>query len=237
MKAKKLIVNADDFGQSEGINEGIIKAHEFGIVTSASLMVRYPTAIEAAEYSKKNSRLGVGLHIDLGEWMFEDGEWEPLYEVADLDNKLAVEKEIQSQLESFYNIMGRQPTHIDSHQHIHLRETVRPICIKLAKELNVTLRRCSEKVQYCGNFYGQDEDGSPYHYAISVNGLKETISNLPFGVTELACHPGLNNDIETMYKYERQIEVDTLCNSSIKEAIANLNIMLCSFEKDSYTIS
>ena len=44
-----LIVNADDFGQSSGINRGIITAHEKGIVTSASLMVRWPAAVEAAD--------------------------------------------------------------------------------------------------------------------------------------------------------------------------------------------
>ena len=60
-----LIVNADDFGQSHGINEGIIAAHEKGIVTSASLMVRYPAASEAASYAQKNPRLSVGLHVDL----------------------------------------------------------------------------------------------------------------------------------------------------------------------------
>ena len=53
MSSKKLIVNADDFGQSAGINSGIIRAHEEGIVTSASLMVRYATAADAAAYAKK----------------------------------------------------------------------------------------------------------------------------------------------------------------------------------------
>jgi predicted glycoside hydrolase/deacetylase ChbG (UPF0249 family) len=47
--AKYLIVNADDFGQSAGINRGIIAAHEQGMVTSASLMVRWPAAHEAAD--------------------------------------------------------------------------------------------------------------------------------------------------------------------------------------------
>ena len=41
---RHLIVNADDFGQSAGINRGIIEAHEHGIVTSTSLMVRWPAA-------------------------------------------------------------------------------------------------------------------------------------------------------------------------------------------------
>ena len=49
---RRLIVNADDFGQSAGINEGIIRCHERGIVTSASLMVRWPHAAAAAEYAR-----------------------------------------------------------------------------------------------------------------------------------------------------------------------------------------
>ena len=44
---RSLIVNADDFGQSRGVNRGVIEAHERGIVTSASLMVRWPAAESA----------------------------------------------------------------------------------------------------------------------------------------------------------------------------------------------
>lgn len=230
MSKKKLIINADDFGQSKGINNGIIKAHEQGVVTSASLMVRYPFAIDAAAYSKKNPDLGVGLHIDLGEWMYNDGNWDPLYEVVSLDNVQAVTNEINNQLESFYLIMGRKPTHIDSHQHVHLRGSINPVVINIAKELNVTLRRCSDKVNYCGDFYGQSEDGSPYHTAISVEGLKKIISTLPDGITELACHPALNNDIKTMYGMERGMEVNSLCDHSVHKEIAASNIELCSFE-------
>ena len=56
-----LIVNADDFGQSPGVNRGIIEAHEHGIVTSASLMVRWPAAASAAAYAREHARLGLGL--------------------------------------------------------------------------------------------------------------------------------------------------------------------------------
>ena len=48
MSERILVVNADDFGQSEGVNRGIIEAHTNGIVTSASLMVRWPAAREAS---------------------------------------------------------------------------------------------------------------------------------------------------------------------------------------------
>ena len=63
-----LIVNADDFGQSAGVNRGVAMAHEQGIVTSASLMVRWPAATGAAAFGRAHPGLSVGLHVDLGEW-------------------------------------------------------------------------------------------------------------------------------------------------------------------------
>ena len=77
-----LIVNADDFGQSPGVNRGVAAAHERGVVTSASLMVRWPAAAEAAEYARAHPELSVGLHLDLGEWAHRGGEWVCLYRVV-----------------------------------------------------------------------------------------------------------------------------------------------------------
>ena len=87
---RTLVVNADDFGLSTGVNQGIICAHEEGIVTSASLMVRQPAAAEAAAYARDHSRLSVGLHLNLAEWVFRDGEWFPLYQVVRADNEKAM---------------------------------------------------------------------------------------------------------------------------------------------------
>lgn len=236
MNAKKLIVNADDFGQSKGINKGIIQAYEKGILTSASLMVRYPAAAEAAVYAKTNFSLGIGLHIDLGEWKYNNGNWEALYEVVSPENKHEVEREVKHQLEAFYQLMGRKPTHIDSHQHTHLRENIRHIFIEIAQDLNITLRRCSNEVKYCGDFYGQCTDGYPYHQAISVDGLKQILTTLPHGYTELACHPGLDDDLKTMYRMEREKEVNTLCDRSILETLGKANIELCTFEGISFNL-
>lgn len=229
MSTKKLIVNADDFGQSEGINKGIIRAHEQGIVTSTSLMVRYPAALDAANYAANNHGLGVGIHIDLGEWTYNKGNWDPLYEVVAMDDTNAVKDEIKRQLEIFYRIMNRKPTHMDSHQHVHKRAILNAVFLETALELNIILRGCSKQVMYCGDFYGQCTDGSPFHSAISVAGLKQIIANLPEGVTELACHPGADNDLETMYSAEREMELDTLCDESIRQTLAEKNIELCSF--------
>ena len=70
---KYLIVNADDFGQSPGVNRGIIAAHQRGIVTSASLMTRWLAAGEASLYAKEHPELSIGLHLDLGEWAYRAG--------------------------------------------------------------------------------------------------------------------------------------------------------------------
>ena len=107
---KKLIVNADDFGQSQGINKGIIHAFENGILTSASLMVRYPSAQEAADYANIHN-MHLGIHIDLGEWICVNDEWQPLYEVVSTGDVKAVRSEIANQLESFYRITGCVGSH------------------------------------------------------------------------------------------------------------------------------
>src|SRR5688572_11973813 len=155
--AKYLIVNADDFGQSPGINRGIITAHRDGIVTSASLMVRWPAAAEAATDARKHPSLSVGLHIDLGEQILRSGEWVPLYSVLPVHNESTVREEIARQLDVFDRLVGHAPTHLDSHQHVHLREPTRVILVEIAQRLGVPLRNCSREVSYCGSFYGQAE--------------------------------------------------------------------------------
>ena len=64
MAERVLIVNADDFGLSRGVNAGVQKAHEQGIVTSAGLMVRGRAATEAAEYARATPSLSLGLHVE-----------------------------------------------------------------------------------------------------------------------------------------------------------------------------
>ena len=62
---RRLIVNADDFGRSRSINTAVIRAHQQGILTAASLMVNEPAFDEAVALAKKNPALGVGLHLTL----------------------------------------------------------------------------------------------------------------------------------------------------------------------------
>lgn len=220
---RRVVVNADDFGRTDGITRGILHAHAHGIVTSASLMVRWPAAAPAAEAASSRSRLGVGLHLDLGEWGLRDGEWVALYEVG---GDPAVEAE--RQLETFRRLVGADPTHLDSHQHVHRCEPVASALAAVADRLGVPLR--GREVPYRGDFYGQGRRGEPLPELIGVDALVALLAAAPPGASELGCHPGFGDGgLESGYAAEREREVETLCDARVAAAVAALDIELVSF--------
>jgi predicted glycoside hydrolase/deacetylase ChbG (UPF0249 family) len=225
--ARWLIVNADDLGLSAGVNAGIAEAHERGIVTSASLMVRADAAAAAVELAHKQSGFAVGLHLDIAEWRFEDGEWRLSYERCDPDDAAAVEAECRGQVEAFRQLIGRDPTHLDSHQHTHMSEPVASVAARLAAELKVPLR--DRRIRYEGGFYGQSGKGEPYPEGIEPEHLVELIEALPPGGTELGCHPGRGADTGSPYEAERERELGTLCDPRVAAAIARSGVELRSF--------
>lgn len=224
-----LIVNADDFGLSSGVNRGISSSHEQGIVTSASLMVRMPAAREAADYARAHPKMCVGLHVDLGEWTYRDGEWVELYRHAPLDDAAAVEAEVARQLVAFRKLVGRDPTHLDSHQHVHRRDPAHRILAALGASLRVPVRHFTPGITYCGGFYGQDDQGRSYRELITADALIALLEKLPPGVTELACHPGEGDLQGSMYVCERRDETTALCDARVRAALQRLGIELVTF--------
>jgi predicted glycoside hydrolase/deacetylase ChbG (UPF0249 family) len=222
VSGRELIVNADDFGRSAGTNAGVIEAHEQGIVTSASLMVRWPAAQLAASYCRAHPELSVGLHVDLIEYSCRNGEWVLVYENA------PAETELEHQLDRFRALVGRDPTHLDSHQHVHRDARIGPLCVAMAESLKVPLRERSG-IEYCGSFYGQSGKGYPVPEAIEAAALIALIEGLPEGVTELGCHPGLDAELDSSYRDERLKEVQTLCDPQVRQAIDRAGVKLRSF--------
>jgi chitin disaccharide deacetylase len=223
-----LIVNADDFGASSSVNRGIIEAHERGIVTSTSLMVDGDAAAEAADYARGPTELGVGLHVELRRWRrgLPPGRGAAL-SAAGL--RRHARRELKRQLERFRMLIGREPTHLDSHQHRHRWPLVRPIFEQQARELALPLRRTAAGIRFCGDFYGHDGRGRPDLRAITVAALIHLLEQLPEGATELCCHPGYADDLHDWYRNEREQEVRTLCDPAIRAAITTLGIELCTF--------
>jgi len=228
MSERRLIVNADDFGLSPGVNRGIIEAHKRGIVTSTSLMTRWPAALEAAEYARSHTRLGIGLHIDMGERVCRNGNWEPLYDVISIEDPKAVKSEIYRQLETFRALLGRNPDHVDSHQHVHRNEPVRSIALGIASELSIPLRDFSA-IRYCGDFYGQDAEGRFYPDLIGFDALARLVRGLDPGWTELCCHPSSECDLESTYLRERLRELKTLCDPRLPDVLVETKVELGTF--------
>jgi chitin disaccharide deacetylase len=225
---RALIVNADDFGRSGGVNEGVIRCHEEGIVTSASLMVRWPHAVEAAAYAHRGT-LGIGLHLDLGEWVYGQDGWQTSYDVLPEETPEAVALELARQLEEFERLVGGPPDHLDSHQHVHRDEPARGPVLALGKRLGVPVREAAPAIAYSGVFYGQDGKGTPVPEAITIEALVAAIEDLPAGTTELACHPATVVDHDSAYGEERLREAETLCDPRVRAAIQRCGVVLKSF--------
>ena len=222
------MVNADDFGLSPGVNRGVLRAHVEGIVTSTSLMVRQPAAAEAVRAANEYPRLSLGLHVDLAEWRYGDGEWRMLYARVDLSDVRAVAAEVEGQLAAFGALVGRLPTHLDSHQHVHRDEPVRAILADTARVLGIPLRH-QPPVHYCGAFYGQGRDGAPMPDAITPGALATVIRRLPAGTTELCCHPAESADPGWAYGAERRVELASLCHPAVRRAVNEAGVCLASF--------
>lgn len=224
-----VIVNADDFGQSEGVNRGVVHAHEHGVVTSASLLVRHAAAATAAAYAREHPELSTGLHLDFGEWAARNGRWVELYSVP-ASSAEEIAREVSDQLETFRSLVGADPTHLDSHQHAHHDEPLHSILRELATELGVPLRGFDERVTYRGDFYGQ-HDAGPWPEGISADALVALLEGLSGAVTEIGCHPGFADDLDSMYRDERALEVEALCDPRVREVFEGGGLTLCSFHE------
>jgi predicted glycoside hydrolase/deacetylase ChbG (UPF0249 family) len=209
--SRKLIVNADDFGASEGVNRGILECHVDGVVTSASLMVEGSAAREAAEAARDYPRLSVGLHF-----------------VADGDD---FARALARQLASFEQLVGRPPTHVDSHHHFHRDDDVFPQFCALLEPLGVPVRG-DGRVAWIGGFYAQWRAGVTNLEYVSVDSFERLLKEEVLADwTELACHPGYRSaGFQSSYLAEREAEVRTLTDARVQEVISELDIELANYE-------
>ena len=227
---RQLVVNADDFGMHPMVDRGVVIGHGRGVVTSASLMVRGRSAEGAVAEARRLPRLSVGLHLDLGEWTHSEAGWRPAYEVVDLEDADAVARDVDRQLARFAELRGGPPTHIDSHQHVHLGAVVGEVVAERAAALGVPVRARTPGVHHVGGFYGQSGTGEPFPEGISLERLAELIRGLPEGTAELSCHPAAGPTVPP-YSAERVEELRVLCHPRVRAVLRQEGVDLVGFHE------
>ncbi|MBV8219223.1 MAG: ChbG/HpnK family deacetylase [Solirubrobacterales bacterium] len=215
MSVRRLIVNADDFGFAIGVNDGIVEAHVSGIVTSTSLMVGWPAAAHAVELARDHPRLSVGLHY------VEDG--------PEIDEPGHAARTFAAQLARFRELTGSDPTHVDSHHHVHMSRlaTFAPLVAPLGVPL-----RGDGRVRFLSDFYAQPRPGVTELHRVQMPYLLELISHEvePDGFTELGCHPArVTGDLVSSYTHEREVELATLTDPDVRARIEGSGLALASY--------
>jgi predicted glycoside hydrolase/deacetylase ChbG (UPF0249 family) len=211
----RLIVNADDFGMTAGVTEGIVEAHVRGIVTSTSLMVDWPAAAHAAELAGQHPGLSIGLH-------FVD-------DTAALDEPGHAAGEFSRQLDRFRELMSREPTHVDSHHHVHASRL--SLFAPLVEPLGVPLRG-DGRVRYLGEFFAHPQPGVVEHDRIREPFLLRLLGEIGSdeSFVELGCHPGrVSDELHSSYRGEREIEIETLTDPGLPARIETLGLNLVSY--------
>ncbi len=185
--ARRLIVNADDFGRSRGVNLGILKAHKEGIVTSTSLMVNQPFAQEAASILKDTPSLGAGVHL-----VFSAGRpvlppekvptlvdpqglfltQEALLAGAEKVSQEELRAEFKAQIERFRTLVGREPDHLDCHHFVHVHPNFFAVYVQVAQEEGLPIRnplpRSPEEIGFILNSLPSTLKGLPQEVALAM---------------------------------------------------------------------
>ncbi len=155
----KIIVNGDDFGLTEGLNQGIMEAFEGGLLKSASLAATGGAFDSAARYAKGRPELSAGLHLILcderpatsvsaifrgrvtGEALPSRGTLAAALVSGGLD-RAALYAEMRAQVERLL-AAGLRVTHLDSHQHVHLLPGIFPLALKLCRSYGIPFVRAA----------------------------------------------------------------------------------------------
>lgn len=223
----KLIINADDFGLTAGVNEGIIESFKNGVVTSTTLMVNQPNRDEAIALAKDNPKLGVGLHLtfDKGKALSgvssltdEHGNLKNIVKLLEQDTKEEdFYKEIITQYKEFKKLMGKEPTHIDSHHHIHIRNPKAFLAMKnFCTAKNIKYR---SNENFINRFYGP-----AISEELFIQLIEEKKKENRHSILEIMTHPGKNDEFleqTSSYTTKREEEIRILTDTNVKNYIRN----------------
>ena len=248
---KRLIVNADDFGRTPGVNAGVLEAHARGIVTSATTMVLEPAAAAGIrEALARAPGLSLGLHfaltgggppaaaVDEVPHLAPGGAFRRNLEaLPDTLPASEIAAELEAQIAAFERLAGRPPTHLDSHHHVALHPSVGPVFAAEARKRSLPVRAASEEARRTLRAAGvrtPDRFVDAFYAAgATLEELARILEEIPDGITELMCHPGRPDAAlraGSTYADEREREIGVLCEPSLRSIIERRGIRLIPFD-------
>lgn len=271
---KRLIVSGDDFGLHPLINQGIVEAHQHGILTSTSIVACGQAFEDAVNLAKQNPKLGVGVHLtfveenpvlnpsEIPSLMASQGRFPASWKgfltrfLTGRIRKEELQRETEAQIAKAVDA-GIQPTHVDSHQHLHMWPRVWEIIVPVLKKFKVPAirmvmhevisdhrgwksrgleylsRRLLPRVQQTGMWCPDHVAGTSLGGHITSEIVDKLLNHLPKSTTELICHPGKSNqELDGRYNwgYNWEEELAALTSPTISAKIAERSIQLCRFE-------
>jgi predicted glycoside hydrolase/deacetylase ChbG (UPF0249 family) len=228
---RRLIVSADDFGLSPGVNAGILIAHRDGILTDASLMVNGAARAEAVELARATPTLSVGLHLVL----VQGRASAPPHAVPALVDRngmfrnqpvlngfryfftpgmrAQLEREIRAQLDTYAGT-GLPLSHVDGH--LNVRKVMESVTFRgLVRWALPRLR--AHGMRYPDQMFGLHQSGH-----VTESYVLGVVAALPPGVTEIYCHAS-QVDVEARRwrpaDYECEGELAALTSARVRAAL------------------
>jgi predicted glycoside hydrolase/deacetylase ChbG (UPF0249 family) len=214
----KLVVNADDFGFTRDVNQGIIEAHRNGILTATTLMASGAAFDDAVRLARENPTLDIGVHLVLvGQPPFPMTVAQLTREV--MLGRIRIYEELSAQVRKILDA-GLKPSHLDTHKHTHLLPPVLDAVARISEDFKIPwVRRpfdfplqpggVSWKKRAVSRAFGavrgrfervlkQHGCRSTDHFAgfqitgkFDAGDVARLIRSLPEGSTEFMCHPGI----------------------------------------------
>jgi predicted glycoside hydrolase/deacetylase ChbG (UPF0249 family) len=248
-RAKLLIVNADDFGFTRDVNQGILDAHRQGIVTAATLMASGSAFEDAAALARENPTLDVGCHLVLVGGLSALPPHHPLPASAGLLlaalglGRLRVVEELRAQIRKVLDA-GLTPTHLDTHKHTHLLPQVAEAVGCVAEEFGIRwVRRplgslalgpwVQRSLKRHGCRMTDHFEGFRLTGRLDGAALVRLLRRVRPGTTELMCHPGyLGEELSaapTRLKQSRLRELQALTSDEAKQAALDSGIRLVNY--------
>ncbi|MCL5945967.1 MAG: ChbG/HpnK family deacetylase [Planctomycetes bacterium] len=161
MVIKRLIINADDFGFSRSVTDGILYAHSAGILTSTTLMTTMPDCDRAMDLVPGYPALGLGIHLCLTQGIPRCGRMKYLVsadgqfprQVCSLLQRLSLHRKARDEAKAEWAAQieyalrhNLHPTHLDSHKHIHHWPVLAQVVKELAGQYQIPYIRCADEI-------------------------------------------------------------------------------------------